>query len=252
MPKSVLRKKKKAQRKERRKTKKAERKKIRKSVKKTRKQAKRFKGVDLPGKDVMVQQLKVKQKKSRQTGVAVGVGGGLAIATLASGGGALPALGAFVGGAFGTGVLQKSPTAKEAVGSAFDPSKILEKGHKIGEKIEKEPEKKKSRALDLVKGAGVGGLVAGTGALLLPKLKKEDRIKPLPTPSIPMEKQPTSPILPQTTKVSPTKTRSKRRRATKTPQVRQSVSIKINNSSKSTGVRISKKYLNERVLCNLC
>lgn len=58
-----------------------------------------------------------------------------------------------------------------------------------------------------------------------------------------------SPILPERTSVSPTRAPSKRRRATKTPSVRQSLRVNIINKPVATGVRIlNKRYINQELL----
>lgn len=58
-----------------------------------------------------------------------------------------------------------------------------------------------------------------------------------------------NPILPETVSVSPTKTASKRRRATKKQPIRQSVRVNIINRPTNTGARITnKRYLNNELL----
>lgn len=58
-----------------------------------------------------------------------------------------------------------------------------------------------------------------------------------------------SPILPERVGVTPTKTASKRRRATKKPSVKQSVRINIISRPVATGLRVTnKRYINQELL----
>jgi len=92
---------------------------------------------------------------------------------------------------------------------------------------------------------GVGIVGAGAGLIAKAVMGKDKAIEG--ATSILGGIQGQSPILPETAKITPTKTASKRRRATKPQSVKQSVKINIINRSTSTGIR-NRTYLKERLL----
>jgi len=98
-------------------------------------------------------------------------------------------------------------------------------------------------------GIAVGGTAVGLGINEL--IKNKDQIvaetKGLIDTPIGDQSGTGSPILPETTSITAKKRTYKRRRAKKTPSVRQSVKINIINKPTNTGIRIqNKKYISER------
>ena len=140
------------------------------------------------------------------------------------------------------------------------PGKVFGAGEFTGEVLEKiEEDEVLPTTGEILVGAGLLGAGLIGGALTIRELekwwekkegeKKED--KGIPTlngeipeiPEIPLGKD-ESPILPETVTVSPTRKRYKRRRATITPSMRQSVRVNIINSPRHT----NKTFINERLL----
>jgi len=108
-----------------------------------------------------------------------------------------------------------------------------------------------------------GGLVAGgvvAGAVIVPKVIEkvksfgDDKVIVEEKPILPTTKEKVigeaqSPILPETQSITPTKTTSKRRRAKKTPSVRQSVRINIINKPVGISSRITnKRFISQELL----
>lgn len=167
----------------------------------------------------------------------------------------------------GYGVLKSSPKAQKTVEKAIvslpdKPSKIIGLGKGIGQVIEK---KKKFTAKDVGKALAVAGIVGGAAAgaaVILPKIKekftKEKAVVPEVSPGVfeatPEQAQQLvkekpigiegTPQTPQTTKITTGRKPYKRRRAKKTPSVRQSVRVNVIN--RSTGIR-NTNYIKERL-----
>lgn len=150
-------------------------------------------------------------------------------------------------GLIGYGILKESPKAQATVEKAIEsfpdqPSKAIGFGGEIGKVIEKEKVFGSEKIMEGAKAAGVVGAVAAVGAIVIPKVFGKD--KPAQAPSIPEidpEKQLVTekpvgiqgevPITPETTTITTGKTPSKRRRATKTPSVRQYVRVNVINQA---------------------
>lgn len=155
----------------------------------------------------------------------------------------------------GVTVLAKSKKARKTVDVATDPSTWVKGGEIIGETIEtgKPPVTIKQALVGggLIAGAVVGGVAVAKG---IKKIKEDPLIFRAPQGEQLITEKPLgiegeTPILPETTTISPTRKAYKRRRAKKTPSVRQSVRINIVNKSKATGIKISKRYLKQELLC---
>lgn len=166
---------------------------------------------------------------------------------------------AFTGITVGT-VLVKSPKARKAVSQA--PKTFIQTGLTGGEIIADviETGKPKVGAKEALITGGLlaGGIVAAVGAVAVVKsIKKLPSILPLDktiVPAIVPEKaiglEGEIPILPETATITTGKKPYKRRRAKKTPSIRQSVRINIINKPRNTGLRITnKRYLNAELLC---
>lgn len=115
--------------------------------------------------------------------------------------------------------------------------------------------------IDLAKGSPVitsviAGGVLGTGALvganIISGIKTRKAIEGIGNVGAPVGLSggvAQNPILPETMTVSPTKTQSKRRRATKKQPIKQSVRVNIINRPVTTGLRMTnKRYLNNELL----
>tara|TARA_Y100000310_G_scaffold232406_1_gene235242 strand:- start:377 stop:1270 length:894 start_codon:yes stop_codon:yes gene_type:complete len=170
----------------------------------------------------------------------------------------------------GTGLLIESKKARKFVKETAVnfPEKVgglLETGGEIGKVIEGEKEFLGEDVVDALKTGGViAGASVGAG-LIIPKVvewwKSRDKegVAPPTLDSPPMQLLPDkegalgiegeSPILPETTDITPPKRRYKPRTAKKTPSVRQSVRVNVIASPKSTGIKISnRKYINPCLL----
>ena len=136
-----------------------------------------------------------------------------------------------------------SPAIAEAVVEA--PFTIVSGGKKVGKLVEDLPTGVKDTAKTFgTVGLVAAGLVAGVGAVkgvgaikdILPFGKKKDQLvvefpEELFLPEKELGKEET-PILPETQIVTPTKTPSKRRRATKPQNITQSVKVAVNVGNK--------------------
>lgn len=144
----------------------------------------------------------------------------------------------------GLTVLATSRKARKSVDVATDPTTWVKGGEIIGETIEtgKPPLSPKEALL-------TGGLLAGgvVGAVAVTK-----GLDSLPSiiPEKPVGQSNQIPLTPATATITTGKKKYKRRKAKKTPSVRQSVKINIINKPRNTGFRITnKRYLNKELLC---
>ena len=138
----------------------------------------------------------------------------------------------------GIGLFKASPTARKITKEILNPIESVKRGESIGGLIENLPVPSKET---LVKGAtiaGIGGLVVGAGALILPKLfdGKDQEIETLPATN---EMLPsgapatiTESIIPQVTttdELGPVK-KKRRARAKAKPQ---NINVRVNNYMES-------------------
>lgn len=146
----------------------------------------------------------------------------------------------------GGGYLLESPTAREfAVETVTDLPKAMEKTFELGQELGRvmEGEAELPEVSEGLKAAGLlgAGAVLATGLIvggeeIIEKVKEFE-----PEKQIGIAKE--SPILPETVDIAKKRKPYKRRRATKTPSIRQSVRINIINDL--VGQKITnKRYLN--------
>ena len=168
----------------------------------------------------------------------------------------------------GTGMLIESPKARKfaketAIGLPEKVGDIMAMGGEVGKVVEGEKEFVTDDIKKGLKTAGVLGGVVAAGTLVAPKVvdwwKSRDKEGVVP-PTLSTEKETLIgeaplgipgevPILPETTEITPPKRRYKRRTATKTPPVRQSVRVNVIANPKATGIKISnRKYINPCLL----
>ena len=165
---------------------------------------------------------------------------------------------------FAAGVISKSPSTRKFISGA--PERLFTQGGNLGTFIEK-PKAEKDKALEdtsvLEKvedfGIKAGLVLAGAGlvTVVAPKVKdkvvdiftKDQTPKELPIVSTsPVNSAPvgaapisTSPILPETTTVSPTRKKSKRRRKPRVTNVKQSVRVNVVNRASN------RRYINKGI-----
>ena len=175
-------------------------------------------------------------------------------------------------GLIGYGVLKTSPSARQTVIDM--PGKAIDLGEDIGMSIEDDESKHfgKDKVIDAAKDVGMAGLLIGgiyyTAKELKEHFKKKKEEKPITppgtpdfttSPELPPEKAPEDQLIkekpvgidsevmtPETISLTPKK-RKKRAPKKKTPSVRQSVKININN--RPVGLRVTnKRYINNGLL----
>lgn len=165
----------------------------------------------------------------------------------------------------GTGILVRSPKARTfvaetAIGIPEKVGGILEFGEEVGGVIEGESVFTKEKIVTGLKVAGVVGAGVAAAAIIVPKVKtwwEERGEKAPPTLSTDEEQlipekavgQLETPVLPATTTITTGKKPYKRRRATITPSVKQSVRVNVISSPRATGMKLtSKRYINQPIL----
>lgn len=164
----------------------------------------------------------------------------------------------------GTGILAKSPAAREFVVAKIEkipevPKEIYQFGEKVGGVVEGESVFGKEDIIKGVKTAGIVGGIAAAGAVVIPYVKKKiEKRKAATTPVLPVEPEKQIipekqkgikgevPITPEVTTITTGKKPYKRRRAKIIPSVRQSVKINVIASPRAS---ISKRYINQPLLC---
>ena len=189
---------------------------------------------------------------------------GLATATLLSGGAITKLIPKTILGkslaVAGAGAVITSPTIAKVVEPTANVERLFTAGKVAGGIIEGK-EKPQDVGTALKTGGLVGGgLIIGAGAILGGQALIEKGKSLTPETLIAPVKQLITekpvgidgqvPITPETATITTGKTPSKRRRAKKTPSVRQSVRVNIINKPVATGIKISnKRYLNHELLC---
>lgn len=150
----------------------------------------------------------------------------------------------------GTTILAKSKKARKVVDVATDPTTAIRGGEIIAETIETgKPDVSVKEALvggGLLAGAVVGGIGVVKGAKMLPDILPKDKL----ISEKPLGIEGETPLTPETATITTGRKPYKRRRAKKTPSVRQYVRVNIVNKPSNTGIRITnKRYLNRELLC---
>lgn len=137
-------------------------------------------------------------------------------------------------------------TAWEAGGIAAEPT--LKEGLEF---VKEHPYMTAAALAAALAGAGYGAVMIGR---ILGKVKKDKPVEIIATPDQLISEKPIgiegeTPITPETTTITTGKKPYKRRRAKKTPSVRQYVRVNIMNRPVNTGMRISnKRYISPELL----
>lgn len=157
-------------------------------------------------------------------------------------------------------VLVKSPKVRKAGKKIVTgaPTLAVTGGKIIAETIEtgKPPVSPKKALITggVLAGVVVGGLVVKKGVekvraktLEIPPTLSTSEEQLIPEKSIGIEGE--IPVTPETTTITTGEKPYKEPTAKKRPSIRQSVRVNIDSRSKATGIKISKRYLNQEILC---